>query len=260
MFAQTQESNTKRSASLKAHWARKGRTSRRLPGLPAECEACHQTKPADAFRVRTVGNHEYLRPLCRPCEHQQPELKNAIKRWQEKHRDVMRITAARYRRRYPEIGKVRYESWRARTFNTIDAVSLSDWETILEQYGWRCAYCGCGGRLTQDHIFPLTRGGKHEVLNVVPACKRCNSSKRDRTLEEWGKPLRSIEDGRSKNQGLTQAAPDAGNRAVHTRLFAGTPENPTVLEKSDNPFGAGNQQGRPIEIDRNPQRPHAEHP
>jgi 5-methylcytosine-specific restriction endonuclease McrA len=32
---------------------------------------------------------------------------------------------------------------------------------------------------------PLTRGGSHSITNIVPACKTCNSSKRDRLLHEW---------------------------------------------------------------------------
>ena len=43
-----------------------------------------------------------------------------------------------------------------------------------------CAYCGVtfsSGELTRDHIHPVSRGGKDIWMNVVTACKDCNSMK-----------------------------------------------------------------------------------
>jgi 5-methylcytosine-specific restriction endonuclease McrA len=47
----------------------------------------------------------------------------------------------------------------------------------------RCQYCD---RLAEsiDHIHPRSRGGKHEWTNVVACCRRCNTSKGDRLLDE----------------------------------------------------------------------------
>lgn len=36
-----------------------------------------------------------------------------------------------------------------------------------------------------DHVIPLSRGGSNSITNVVPACKPCNSGKRDLLLSEW---------------------------------------------------------------------------
>ena len=47
-----------------------------------------------------------------------------------------------------------------------------------------CAYCGNPADTT-DHVIPVSRGGTNLPANRVPACGRCNSSKRDLTLEEW---------------------------------------------------------------------------
>lgn len=46
-----------------------------------------------------------------------------------------------------------------------------------------CQYCG-GPAESIDHVVPRSRGGEHSWENVVAACKRCNSSKRDRFLHE----------------------------------------------------------------------------
>lgn len=55
-----------------------------------------------------------------------------------------------------------------------------------------CAYCGKefhSQLLTNDHIIPRSRGGKHNWMNCVTACKRCNNRKDDRLLSECGMEL-----------------------------------------------------------------------
>ena len=50
-----------------------------------------------------------------------------------------------------------------------------------------CAYCGkqyTSNVLSRDHIIPVSRGGENKWMNVVTACKACNSKKSDRTLKE----------------------------------------------------------------------------
>lgn len=58
---------------------------------------------------------------------------------------------------------------------------------IFERDNYTCQYCGDrGGKLECDHVMPLSRGGSDEDDNLVTACRPCNRSKRDKTLEEWG--------------------------------------------------------------------------
>lgn len=65
-------------------------------------------------------------------------------------------------------------------------VSVTEWLRILRAHGFRCAYCGIRPeRLTQDHVIPLSRGGRHAPANCVPACKSCNYSKGGKLLVEW---------------------------------------------------------------------------
>lgn len=47
-----------------------------------------------------------------------------------------------------------------------------------------CVYCG-GPSETVDHVIPLARGGWEHESNLVPACRPCNSGKKDRSLAEW---------------------------------------------------------------------------
>lgn len=56
---------------------------------------------------------------------------------------------------------------------------------VLERDEWQCQYCGDREDLTCDHIVPLARGGGNEDENLTAACRRCNSSKGDKTPAEW---------------------------------------------------------------------------
>ena len=47
-----------------------------------------------------------------------------------------------------------------------------------------CSYCSTKCE-TVDHVIPLIRGGSNFVGNLVPACRRCNSSKGSKLLIEW---------------------------------------------------------------------------
>ncbi len=49
--------------------------------------------------------------------------------------------------------------------------------------GHTCQYCGRSAE-NVDHVVPRSRGGAHEWENVVAACRRCNSRKKDRTPAE----------------------------------------------------------------------------
>jgi len=55
-----------------------------------------------------------------------------------------------------------------------------------------CAYCGKhfeAHKLSRDHIMPVSRGGINKWMNVVTACKKCNTNKNNHTLDECGMQL-----------------------------------------------------------------------
>lgn len=86
-----------------------------------------------------------------------------------------------------------FKRWinRKRSNGDVPGLTLKEWKTILVVFNHRCAYCGATDRITQDHVIPLSQGGTDSIENVVPACRSCNSSKGDKTPEEWGKwPIR----------------------------------------------------------------------
>jgi 5-methylcytosine-specific restriction endonuclease McrA len=90
------------------------------------------------------------------------------------------------RERYAKDGSYRFRRKQktAQRVRGVDAVPPSGEELLLEMFGGQCAYCN-GPAETWDHVVPVARGGVTELWNIVPACKRCNSSKRDKDMDEW---------------------------------------------------------------------------
>lgn len=48
-----------------------------------------------------------------------------------------------------------------------------------------CIYCGVKGEMHLDHFFPLSNGGPNVLGNLVPACPKCNYSKKAKDPREW---------------------------------------------------------------------------
>lgn len=60
------------------------------------------------------------------------------------------------------------------------------WKNIISD--GKCYYCGkkfSPEELTMDHKIPISRGGKSEKNNLVPACKECNNKKKYLLPIEW---------------------------------------------------------------------------
>lgn len=80
----------------------------------------------------------------------------------------------------PHIENARQARRRARKAKTpLNDLTAEQWATLQDTFQHRCAYCTkrCKGKLTKDHIIPLSQGGSHTLGNIVPACRSCNSKK-----------------------------------------------------------------------------------
>ena len=71
---------------------------------------------------------------------------------------------------------------RERTAHQIKPVQL---RARFAQFANRCAYCEATGDLHIEHVVPIAKGGTHALGNIIPACKDCNFSKRDKEVEKW---------------------------------------------------------------------------
>lgn len=143
------------------------------------------------------------------------EIKPKRAAWRAENRDHINETSAVYRKRDREKLRLRQANWRLanpdymRDWELRNAAKISennyrrrirmaaakdgvtvtqrDWDRLIQRYDNKCAYCDCSldGCFTIDHVVPISKGGRHTIGNLVPACKPCNSSKRDLLLFDW---------------------------------------------------------------------------
>lgn len=70
-------------------------------------------------------------------------------------------------------------------------ISYKDWlalrNTVFIRDNFQCVYCGTNvvSDPQCDHVIPLSQGGETVEGNLATSCKSCNSSKKDRLVEEW---------------------------------------------------------------------------
>lgn len=169
------------------------------------------------------------------CRRRNPGAQSiANRRYYERNRDRMLERSRRYRAENPDRAAARVRSYHARNRESVLA-SHRAWvkrnpekcrnyqgrrranerysvppkalRRIALHYRNRCAYCGGGDGtwgnasatdLQWDHVVPISRGGRHSEGNLVPACRSCNLSKKDKYVAEWRfwKARRAVEEVR----------------------------------------------------------------
>jgi hypothetical protein len=181
------------------------------------CNTCNEEKPSNEFYVK-VGSVDGRDRKCKKCrgkamviQRSSPETKARIKKWHKAHSakpEIRKVINRGARVRYdtPE-GKIKHaakgKKWaqanpekaalnsRKRIarkhalegFHTYEELE----EILIEQLG-KCVYCKCSlmERYSVDHIIPITREGSTDyAYNLQLLCKPCNSSKKDKTHEEF---------------------------------------------------------------------------
>lgn len=111
--------------------------------------------------------------------------RQASANWYQQNRDRRAETTARWRRDNPDRLSEYQRRRRARKLGSNPDLTLDQWIEVLEEFGHRCAYCGVEGDLEQDHVWPISRGGRHTKDNMAPACRSCNARKGAKLLAEW---------------------------------------------------------------------------
>lgn len=110
-------------------------------------------------------------------------LENA-RRWREENPDRVRESYRTWAAANPEARRVRDNARRARKAQATICGPLTARVYAGVISSGPCVYCG-EPAAEVDHVRPLARGGVEHSVNLVPACKSCNSGKKDRLLDEW---------------------------------------------------------------------------
>ena len=80
---------------------------------------------------------------------------------------------------------VNVQNRKARARKLPHTLTMEQWDNTQKYFDHKCAYCGEGNPLAQDHFYPLNHGGEFTISNIICACKRCNSSKGPKLYSEW---------------------------------------------------------------------------
>lgn len=85
------------------------------------------------------------------------------------------------RRRSRPIRRRKTIGAKRREVKALGWVDPDSWQEVLAFYRYGCAYCSVEFWDHQDHCKPISRGGCHDISNVVPTCAKCNYAKGTKT-------------------------------------------------------------------------------
>jgi len=144
-----------------------------------------------------------VRSTCRPCQsrivlearqvsaRKRDLARAANKRWYLRNREEILVQTAdqraAYRKANPERSRAGTARYKARKKGApVNDFTTSEWLEVLAEFNHSCAYCLRTDRpLQQEHMQPISRGGSHTRLNVIPACRDCNFRKQTKTPLEF---------------------------------------------------------------------------
>ena len=146
----------------------------RNPELDAErareWREAHREQERERFRAYDAAHREERRLAIAKSRAENPEHHRELRRaWREANIEVCRARCRAY--------------WHRRRAGADPSEEVDAYAELLLLQA--CAYCGATGDMSLDHVVPLSRGGTHEIDNLLPACRSCNSSKGAKLLEEW---------------------------------------------------------------------------
>lgn len=170
------------------------------------CTSCAADKPVAEFHKQARGRFG-VSSICKPCNKAKvyayrkanPEkIKEIAARYRAAHIDEVRERFQDWKDANPDYERERYARRRA------DAAQLATLRAINARIGRErraaiamsegieeavkaellrqpCAYCWAPA-VELDHVVPLSAGGRHDIANLVPSCRRCNARKGNKSL------------------------------------------------------------------------------
>lgn len=158
------------------------------------CGVCRQAKDQDYYRNnrqhildRVKDYAEANSERIQAYQDQYKAVHSKTEAWRNYHRnykaEYTKRPEVKARQRMKDLS--RQQAIAARDDGSINAVSLEELRYEIQDN--RCPYCFAELDETchLDHVEPLSRGGWHQLWNVLYACPPCNWIKNDRLISEW---------------------------------------------------------------------------
>lgn len=128
----------------------------------------------------------YRRDYTRKYRALHPNRTQEHTRYYQGHKAAIAARVSAYTNTHPDVLQLKNSRRRALKKNAGGDWTRAQFLELCGACDWRCAYCHERfGRLTPDHIQPLSRGGSNDIDNIIPACGPCNYSKQDKTPLEY---------------------------------------------------------------------------
>ncbi|WP_144509900.1 HNH endonuclease [Bacillus sp. FJAT-22090] len=175
-----------------------------------ECNICKEVKSLDDYykqiKIRANGEkYLYYPPYCKSC------TSNKSANWAKENRESKLESDRKYsskpeRRKYQKdklkeyFAQGKYREWQRENKDKVKEYNMQhrnhnitedEWHLCLEYFNFACAYCEMpedkhlevfNQQLHRDHVY---HDGNNYYDNCVPACRTCNSSKRDYNFTDW---------------------------------------------------------------------------
>lgn len=140
-------------------------------GLENQCKDC--TK--DRLRVWREYNHDH-------------DLKRKID-WRNNNLEYDKQRKAKWSAENLDKRRMSYHKRNIKLKENIFYISDKEIKKLLSS---PCFYCGSIKNIQIDHIIPVSKGGRHSIGNIVPACRSCNASKCDKYLIQWNRKKKDL--------------------------------------------------------------------
>ena len=167
-----------------------------------KCHVCKTTYPADDttyFYKKNSGKYG-LATICKKCFkiHSKKyyidntdDINNNAKQYRIKNIEKSKAYSKAFHKIYDKTEKgrniksVAWEKRRAFKLSLDNSLSTRQWEQIIKDFDYECAYCGKKNKLTIEHFIPISKLGEGTINNIIPSCQSCNSSKGNRDFFIW---------------------------------------------------------------------------
>ena len=155
-----------------------------------KCTKCGNDKP-DYLFYKDSRKVSGLKSYCKECDKSYKRSLESIQRGRD------RLRSANYKSPNKAVNDRNYRSTplgkasKLRAKNKRRAIAgqhtltSNEWEAVLSAFNYSCAYCGSLNDITLDHVKPVSKGGGTTVDNIIPACRSCNSRRRDKELKDF---------------------------------------------------------------------------
>ncbi len=147
------------------------------------CTECDRARYAEG---RTTEKYRIRQKRYQHSEHKMEYDREWRRRWNKTKRGIEYHRQYRKTEAYRKAKQLSTNQRRAEKRGLLGAMTKLQWDKTIAAFSGRCAYCRSKPtKLEQDHLVPLSAGGAFVFGNIVPACKNCNSSKRQFDCQKW---------------------------------------------------------------------------